>query len=89
MKFATSCQRVLLPNLWNIRLQLRQPLQLLHDLNGLCQSPNCLCGNIHLHQVMVKLFEMPVQILVDNLGRQINPDVQNPVFIRLILETVL
>jgi len=38
---------------------------------------------------MVQLFEMSVQILVDNLWRQINPDVQNPVFIRLILETVL
>ena len=53
------------------------------------QSTHCFRSNIDLRHVMFQLFEMSIQILVDNLWRQINPNVKNSVFIRFIFETVL
>jgi len=63
-------------------------LELVHDVDGLCQSLRCSLSDIHLLNVFVHLLKVLVNELVDNLRGKVYPDVENTVLLA-IFESVL
>jgi homogentisate 1,2-dioxygenase len=57
------------------------PGQLLHSLYALFQFVNRFHSLVHFNDIMVHATQMSVHILVDELLRKIDPDIENSIFI--------
>ena len=54
-------------------------LELLHYLNALSKSLSCLLSFVHFYQVSIHLIKVLVDELIDDLRRQVDPDVQDSI----------
>lgn len=73
---------------WVVLLLYWNSCKSLHGLNTLLQFVNWFRGNLHLYDILLHASQVSVHVLLHKLRWQINPDVQNTVFI-FFLESFL